>query len=55
MVVDYKTDRVNESTELVKRYELQLEYYARALKKLLGQPVKERIIYSTVLNRSIPL
>ncbi|MBR2275969.1 MAG: UvrD-helicase domain-containing protein, partial [Lachnospiraceae bacterium] len=53
VVVDYKTDRVNESTELVKRYELQLEYYARALQRLLGIPVKERIIYSTVLNQSI--
>ena len=53
VIVDYKTDRVNESTELVKRYELQLEYYARALQRLLGIPVKERIIYSTVLNQSI--
>ncbi len=55
VIIDYKTDRVNESTELKKRYELQLYYYAVALNRLLGLPVRERIIYSTVLGRSITL
>ncbi|MCR5788263.1 MAG: helicase-exonuclease AddAB subunit AddA [Lachnospiraceae bacterium] len=54
IVVDYKTDRVNESKELVKRYALQLDYYAKALTNLLGQPVSERIIYSTVLAATVP-
>ncbi|MCR4923762.1 MAG: PD-(D/E)XK nuclease family protein, partial [Lachnospiraceae bacterium] len=55
VVVDYKTDRVKESTILRKRYEIQLDYYARALKKMLSKPVKERIIYSTVLKESVLL
>ncbi len=55
VVVDYKTDRVNESKTLVDRYELQLDYYARALERILGQRVKEKIIYSTALVKGITL
>ena len=55
VVVDYKTDRVNESTLLIERYELQLDYYAKALTILLDKPVKERIIYSTALGTAIRL
>ncbi|MCR4656014.1 MAG: helicase-exonuclease AddAB subunit AddA [Lachnospiraceae bacterium] len=53
VVVDYKTDRVNGPEELIKRYELQLDLYARALSILLGQNVGEKIIYSTYLKESI--
>ncbi len=55
VVVDYKTDRVNESIKLRERYEMQLDYYAKALTRLLDKPVKERIIYSTALRTAIEL
>ena len=53
IVLDYKTDRVREADELVKRYHTQLEYYADALYKLTGKPVKEKVIYSFALQEEI--
>ena len=53
VVVDYKTDSVKKSEELVKRYKEQLNYYEEALEKLTGKKVKEKILYSFALNESI--
>ena len=55
VVLDYKTDRVRESRELVKRYHGQLDYYARALEQATGKTVKEKIIYSFTLGEEIHL
>lgn len=57
VLVDYKTDRVRKTktgeAELVRRYGVQLEYYARALSQLTGLEVKEKIIYSFALGKQI--
>ena len=53
VVLDYKTDRVSEAEELKERYSVQLNYYAQALERLTGKPVKEKIIYSFVLREEI--
>lgn len=57
VIVDYKTDRVNKSAagaqKLVKRYTVQLNYYAKALAQLTGKCVKEKIIYSFALAKGI--
>lgn len=57
VIVDYKTDRVNKSAagaqKLVKRYAVQLNYYAKALAQLTGKCVKEKIIYSFALEKGI--
>ena len=53
VVVDYKTDSVKASDELVRRYREQLIYYEEALEKLTGKKVREKIIYSFALNESI--
>ncbi|MCR4740143.1 MAG: helicase-exonuclease AddAB subunit AddA [Lachnospiraceae bacterium] len=55
VVVDYKTDKTGGSKTLVDRYEIQLDYYARTLERLLEKRVREKIIYSTVLKKSIIL
>lgn len=55
IVADYKTDRVETAEELVRRYQVQLDYYAQALERLTGKPVKEKLIYSFALSREIPL
>ena len=55
VVLDYKTDRVRESRELVERYHGQLDYYARALEQATGKIVKEKIIYSFTLGEEIHL
>ena len=46
VLLDYKTDSVDTMEELWNRYETQLDYYQEALQKLMGLPVKERILYS---------
>lgn len=46
VLLDYKTDAVASMEELWNRYETQLDYYEEALQKLMGQPVKEKILYS---------
>lgn len=55
VLLDYKTDRVDNEEELKKRYSLQLSLYARALKKIRGLEVKEQLIYSFSLDRFISL
>ena len=52
-VLDYKTDRVKTAGELKEKYHAQLDYYAEALEKLTGKPVKEKIIYSFTLGEEI--
>ena len=51
VLLDYKTDAVSSMEELWNRYETQLDYYQEAVQKLLGKPVKERILYSFHLER----
>ena len=57
VIVDYKTDRVPKSKsgeeELKSRYAIQLEYYADALERLTGKPVKEKVIFSFALGKEI--
>lgn len=53
VVADYKTDRVDTPDELIKRYQVQLAYYAEALEKLTGKKTEEKVIYSFALGREI--
>ena len=55
VVADYKTDRVETAEELIRRYQVQLDYYAQALERLTGKKVKEKLIYSFALSREIRL
>ena len=57
VIVDYKTDRVLRGRagedELRRRYSIQLDYYAMALSQITGLKVKEKVIYSFALGRSL--
>ena len=53
VVVDYKTDRVKAETELVDRYKKQLSVYKRAAEELFGLPVKETLLYSFALGKTV--
>ena len=53
VVLDYKTDNVNDISELKTRYHAQLDLYGKAIEKLTGKHVKEKIIYSFKLNETI--
>lgn len=53
VVLDFKTDRVDTLSNLVDCYGEQLEIYSTAAEKIFGLPVKEKIIYSFHLGKSI--
>lgn len=55
IIVDYKTDHVDDPETLVSRYKVQLEYYKKALTQLMERNVSELIIYSSRLNKIITL
>jgi ATP-dependent helicase/nuclease subunit A len=60
VLLDYKTDRVDSSEELVLRYKTQLELYADALSKIFSNSdkkmtAKEKLIYSFRLKEVIGL
>ena len=55
VILDYKTDRVDNAEELVHRYTAQLDYYAKALHTITGKKVKECLIYSFRLGTVVPL
>lgn len=53
VVLDFKTDRVDNMEELINCYGEQLKIYSTAAEKIFSMPVKERIIYSFCLGKSI--
>ena len=55
MLVDYKTDNVEQAQELVDRYKVQLDYYQKALEQITGKHVKERMIYAVKFGVEISL
>lgn len=55
ILVDYKTDYVENEQELVKKYKVQLEIYKKALEEALNQKIKETYIYSIWLNKEIKM
>lgn len=50
VLLDYKTDKVDDGEKLVKKYKEQLDYYQKALEQVTGKKVKEKIIYSVTLG-----
>lgn len=51
VLVDYKTDRIDSSEELLERYKNQISFYKTAIEKTLEKPVKEALLYSFWLNK----
>ena len=50
VVLDFKTDKVDNLEILRETYREQLNIYAVAVEKIMGKPVKEKIIYSFNLS-----
>lgn len=46
ILVDYKTDRIQDEAAFIERYSSQLDWYAKALERISGMPVKEKYLYS---------
>lgn len=56
ILMDYKTDKVfgkKAIEELIKRYKIQLDNYAEALRRITGKLPKEKLIYSFTLGKEI--
>ena len=53
ILVDYKTDFVEDENVLIKKYYNQLKIYKEALEDALNKTVKEIYIYSIYLNKEI--
>ncbi len=55
VLVDYKTDRVENGQELADRYRIQMQYYTKALEQAMNKKVKEVILYSLALGEEVAL
>ena len=49
VIVDYKTDKINDISELRPRYTDQLKVYCEAVEQAMGYEVAEKILYSLTL------
>jgi len=54
ILVDYKTDRVEDVEAFIDVYSPQLRWYAEALRELTGKPVKEAWLYSVSRGEAFP-
>ena len=52
-IIDYKTDRVTDISEITKKYKIQLDLYAYAAEKIYKKSVKKKILYSFDKNETI--
>jgi len=55
VLVDYKTDYVNNENELISRYKVQLDLYKRALEESIGVKIKDVYIYGISIEKEIKL
>ena len=55
VLVDYKTDRIEDESAFIRRYATQIDWYARALERITGRPVKNRYLYSISLGKEFQL
>ncbi len=55
VILDYKTDHINEPEKFVEEYADQLKIYARAMHAVLGLPIKQIVLYSFHLSDTIDL
>ena len=46
VLVDYKTDRIEDEQAFIQRYEMQLYWYQQALEKITGRRVREKWLYA---------
>ena len=53
IILDYKTSRLKNENDFIKKYKKQLDLYALAVSKFFKKPVSKKIIYSFYLNRLI--
>ena len=53
ILVDFKTDRIKDEKEYIKKYKIQLDIYKEAIEKITNLKVEKVYIYSFELNKEI--
>ncbi|MBA5849949.1 helicase-exonuclease AddAB subunit AddA [Clostridium sp. cel8] len=53
VILDYKTDYVEDIEEIKEKYKIQIKYYSKALEKITGMRVKEKYLYLFNKNVSV--
>jgi len=55
VLLDYKTDYITDEEAFIQRYAMQLEWYARALERITGTPVKEMWLFALGKGKAYPV
>ena len=55
ILLDYKTDHIENEEEFMEEYRPQLEWYAVALRELTGKPVRESWLYALSVDKAYRL
>jgi ATP-dependent helicase/nuclease subunit A len=55
ILLDYKTAYIVDEDAFCQRYAMQIEWYARALEKISGEPVKEMWLYAIGKRKAYPM
>ena len=55
VLVDYKTDRIEDEQAFIQRYEMQLYWYQQALEKITGRRVREKWLYALGKQKGYPV
>ena len=55
VIIDYKTDRIEDETAFVQRHAEQLNWYAEALRRITGQPVQACWLWSLSKGKAYPV
>jgi ATP-dependent helicase/nuclease subunit A len=55
ILVDFKTNKVSCDAELIDKYRLQIDLYAKAIAEATNKKVSSRYLYSFNLNKMINL
>ena len=55
VLIDYKTDTIHDEAAFVERHREQLNWYAEALRRISGEPVKELWLYALKYGRAVPV
>ena len=55
ILCDYKTDHILSEEAFIQRHRQQLGWYAYALERLTGTPVREQWLYAIELEKAIPV
>ncbi len=52
-IIDYKTDKVTTFDDMIKKYKIQLDLYAKAAEKIYKMPIAKKLLYLFDKNKAI--